>query len=65
MNNWIKQATQLENKIEQKLLSYSSLVGRIEQELYESPTVSSTINSSEDLFQKLTREIEDILKEVG
>ena len=65
MNSFLKQASQLENKIEQKLITFSNLASKIEEELFQNPISSlNNISSSEELFKKLSEEIDHLLKEV-
>jgi hypothetical protein len=65
MNHLLKQAAQVENKIEQKLITYQSLASKIEEELFQDPILSNSVSTSEELFGKLTEEIDFSLKEVG
>ncbi|EFC38720.1 predicted protein [Naegleria gruberi] len=64
MNQLLKQATQLENKIEQKLITYQNLATKIEDELFQEPIVSNNISTSEQLFEAITEEIDHLLKEL-
>lgn len=64
MNQLLKQATQLENKIEQKLITYQNLATKIEDELFQEPIVTNNVSTSEQLFEAITEEIDHILKEV-
>ncbi|KAG2382531.1 hypothetical protein C9374_005111 [Naegleria lovaniensis] len=65
MNQYLKQSSQLENKIEQKLITFSNLASKIEEELFQNPTPSlNNISSSEELFKKVSEEIDHLLKEL-
>ncbi|KAL9650482.1 hypothetical protein ABK040_004702 [Willaertia magna] len=64
MNSLLKQANQLQNKIDQKLLNYSNITNQLEQDFIYSSSYTSSSLSSDEIFKKLTNEIEELLEEL-